>query len=59
MLSSESLIGKDDTAEILIAKIYIIEATKSNEVSIKEELFLKALKINTHHNRLFNQAKVQ
>jgi hypothetical protein len=57
MLSSESLIGKDDTAEILIAKIYIIEATKSNEVSIKEELFLKALKINTHHNRLFNQAK--
>lgn len=52
--SATSLIGHNNLAEILIAKIFIDEARKSQDCFIREDKLRKALAINRSHNQLFD-----
>lgn len=49
-----SLIGHSNLAETLIAKIFIDEAKKSLDNSIREDKLRKALAINNSHSQLFD-----
>lgn len=52
--ASSSLIGHSDLAEILIAKILINEAEKSDNPANREKYLVMALSIHKSHNQLFN-----
>lgn len=49
-----SLIGHSKLAEILIVKIFIDDAKKSRDNSIREDNLRKALAINNSHSKLFD-----
>lgn len=54
---ADSLIGKDDLAEVLHAKILLDEAKSASNTEIQEEKLRKALYYKESHATLFNQQK--
>jgi hypothetical protein len=57
--SAQSLIGKNDNAEILLSKVYLSEANKSTKTEETEKWLFKALDIKINHSDCFNEKKYE